>query len=667
MSNLKWYWPASNRGNAGGREGAGLDEFSNDYIGNLAREIIQNSIDAKMDGQTVEVEFSTFTTTKDFFPGLEDYYFNYVEEWIKQDKESGESEVKERSFMEKIRQCILSSERNKIKWLRISDKGTTGLRGVSDPWNMKKPWFAFINGSGKDVKGEGSGGSKGLGKNAIFVNSHIRTIFVSTITCDGEKGNIGYAKLISKKITADENNRPDWTQGIGYCVSEEAKNEKLNTPNDDVLNIDPLYIRNEIGTDIFIPFFSGDEDWAQRLISEAIISFMPAIIKGELKVSVYNKEKSEFFDVDNNKLYSRITDVQYFEKDSIRVIAEELYKTISYPTLTKIIDEESGNEMQIFISTKSKSVLNKVYTYRWNAKMRIETFSVDSNVPYTGVIFIKGKDLCDKLKSIEDATHKSWNISKWKDTTYTKQEIKQARDSVREFAQKELQKIEDSEFGNTSDFDWANDEGWNADSSSDTLEVVQNGEEGLPEDEVNFESTKKQEKAKRKPRKPKATEKSKDGSAEEYQLENGIEQEGGDESGSHPDGHNKGNGNDPHPGPEDIDVIEDKDGKKMMIRKTVSTISSHMPVKDIKQGIFKLDFIPSKSGEDVEIQIVKSGTGSENEGVKILEAVMDSNYLSVENNRIHLDKMEMNRRYEITVKLNVNKIYIWEVNLNANE
>lgn len=667
MSNLEWYWPASKRGTAGGKEGAGLDEFANDYIGNLAREIIQNSIDAKNEDKIVSVEFSTFKTKCDDFPGINDFFINYVKAWIEEDKKSDFSEEKERKFMERISQCFIRSQENGITWLRISDRGTTGLKGVSDPWNKRKPWFAFINGSGKDVKNEGSGGSKGLGKNAIFINSAIRTIFVSTKTIDSEEGNIGYAKLISKTIKEDENNQPDWTQGIGYCVTKEAKEQTLNTPNNGLLNLDSNYQRDDFGTDIFVPFFFCEESWAKKLISEAIISFMPALIEGDLIVSVKDNEHGEYYEANSSNLYLRITDPSYFDKDSTRFLAEELYKTISYPTASNLYAQGTEKEMKIFISANSSNSLNKVYTYRWQAKMRIEMFSTDSTLPYTAVIYIKGKKLCDELKSIEDATHKSWNISKWKDSDYDRETLKEAKETVRNFAKNELQKIEDSDFGSTSDFEWATDEGWNSDSSSSTLEPTKNEEEGLPIEEISFEKTKKQKTNEKRPRKPKATEFDEDGGASGFKEGRGIENDDGGDVGSYPEGKNDGKDNNPHPGPNETNIVVDDNGTKMMIRKPVSTISSRMPVKNIREGIFKLVFIPSRSGDDAEIEILKSGSANDNEIVKIISASINSNELLVRDNMICLDKIEANKKYEIIVKLNTKKIYTWEVNINANK
>ena len=94
--------------------------------------------------------------------------------------------------------------------LRISDFNTTGLVGVSGGDNT--PWHYLVHGSGISDKGATSGGSKGIGKFATFVNSHFNTVFYSTKT---EKGEIGY-EGICKLCSAKQEGTTEKTQGIGY-------------------------------------------------------------------------------------------------------------------------------------------------------------------------------------------------------------------------------------------------------------------------------------------------------------------------------------------------------------------------------------------------------------------------------------------------------------------
>ena len=668
---LSWYWPLARRGNAGGKQDRGIDDFGDDPLGNLAREVIQNSLDARSGNQPVKVEFSLFKTEASAFKAIEEYLFDYVKDWLERDKKKEKPEIKERTLMNRVFQSFVQAQKNGIVWLRISDKNTKGLCGVSTPMERQMPWFAFISGSGKDVKEDGSGGSKGLGKAAIFLNSAIRTIFVSTSTVLGEQGNIGYARLVAKDVDDDGRGFPDWTQGIGYCVEEEVRNQEMNTPNTGLLNdIDPNYTReeNDFGTDIYVPFFMFEEGWSSKMMGEAIISFLPAINDGDLEVTIGDSINNDYLEVSKANLYSSILNPVYFEKDSKMQIAQELYKTLNHPYSTVVKDVGEDRELNILISINSNTAINKVYPYRWKTKMLIEIFKTNSSIPYTAIILIKGKKISEELKSVEDASHRKWSKLKYRETDFSKEVIYAAIDSVKDFAEKELEKIEEGDYGKSSDFEWASDEGWNSDSSSDTLDGTANEDLGLPTNEIIFDPVKKRETPrKKKPKKIKAKDEDPEGDAENYFEGRGTETENGDKSGSHPDGHNNNHHNDPHPGPDDKNVIEGEDGQKMMIRKPVSTISSKMPARNLDEGVFELSFVPSKSGDDVEIEILKSGSADDNEEITILSAVLDGQSLKTDGNKIYLDSIKKGNIYKIQLKLREHRIYIWEVNVNANE
>ena len=670
---LSWYWPLARRGNAGGRQDLGIDDFGDDPLGNLAREVIQNSLDARKGQEPVKVEFTLFKTEASAFRALEDYLFNYVQDWLERDKKKEKPEIKERALMEKIFQAFIKSQSKGITWLRISDKNTKGLCGVSSPMERQMPWFAFINGSGKDVKEDGSGGSKGLGKAAIFLNSAVRTIFVSTSTVLGEKGYIGYARLVAKDVDDDGRGFRDWTQGIGYCVEEEIKNQELNTPNHGLLNdIDPNYSRdeNEYGTDIYVPFFLAEEEkWASKMMGEAILSFLPAINDGDLEITINDPTHTDYLEVSKSNLFMAIKNPINFEKDSSMQAAQELYKTLNHPYATVVRNAGEGRELNILISLNSSTALNKVFPYRWKTKMRIEVFKTNSSIPYTAIILIKGNELCDELKSVENAAHNKWSKKKYRDTNYSKETISAAIDSVKDFAEQELEKLEDGDYGQSSDFEWANDEGWNSDASSDTLDGTANEDLGLPTEEIVFEPVKVRETPrKKKPKKPKATLQDPEGEAEGFTEGKGVENEKGNMIGSHPEGHNNDDFNHPHPGPNEVNVFEDEEnGQKMMLRKPVSTISSKMPARNVSEGLFELFFSPSKSGEDVEIEILKSGSGDENEPITILEAILDGQELETKENKIYMPSMKKGILYRIKLKLKEHRIYVWEVNVNANE
>jgi hypothetical protein len=445
----------------------------------------------------------------------------------------------------------------------------------------------------------------------------------------------------------------------------------MNTPNQGLINdIDPNFIRkeNDFGTDIFVPFFVTEDGWASKMIGEAIISFLPAINDGDLEVTVSDLVRLDELRVEKNSLYNCLFNPIYFEKDNTMAIAQELYKTLNHPFNTAVKNPGTDRELNILISVNSNTAINRVYTYRWKTKMRIEVFKTNSSLPYTAIILIKGGALCDELKSVEDASHKKWSKLKYRDSNYSKDVIYGAIDSIKNFAEQELEKIEEGDYGKSSDFEWANEEGWNSDASADSLDGTANEDLGLPTEEISFEPVKKRDtKSKRKPRKPKASVRDDEGEAESYEEGRGIEDEDGEQRGSHPEDNNNDDNNNPHPGPDDKNIIEDERGQKMMVRKPVSTISSKMPAKKLDEGLFELSFSPSKSGEDVEIEILKSGSGDENEPVNILRATLDGQNLEISGHRVFMPKMKKGDLYRLQLELKEHRIYVWEVSVNANE
>ena len=177
MGKIWHFAPSLHTQDTGGEDS---DQFPNDPINNLAREIIQNSLDARKDDAPAVVEFHLFTTPTEDFPGL-DSMVDYIMRLHSQKTAAKNASPKEITAVKNFMTALgYANKTGKIAWLRISDFNTTGLWGSSTPANKNTAWHAFIHGVGKNQKGEKSGGSKGQGKRAIFVNSSLKTMLVST-------------------------------------------------------------------------------------------------------------------------------------------------------------------------------------------------------------------------------------------------------------------------------------------------------------------------------------------------------------------------------------------------------------------------------------------------------------------------------------------------------
>src|SRR5690606_17150646 len=100
-----------------------------------------------------------------------------------------------------------------VSILTVEDYGTTGLIG---PSVTGKPFHALIKGSGVSQKSSAdAGGSFGIGKNAAFAVSQLRTVFYSTLyQLNGATHHLAQGKSILVSHTDDRGNEK---RGIGYC------------------------------------------------------------------------------------------------------------------------------------------------------------------------------------------------------------------------------------------------------------------------------------------------------------------------------------------------------------------------------------------------------------------------------------------------------------------
>jgi len=664
MGKIWHFAPSLHTQDTGGEDS---DQFPNDPINNLAREIIQNSLDARKDDAPAVVEFHLFTTPTEDFPGL-DSMVDYIMRLHSQKTAAKNASPKEITAVKNFMTALgYANKTGKIAWLRISDFNTTGLWGSSTPANKNTAWHAFIHGVGKNQKGEKSGGSKGQGKRAIFVNSSLKTMLVSTYsfnedTQDEEKASIGVARLLSLTLDEEDSYNPDTTLGIGYCVNDDEKSIKYHTPTNELLEIDPEFSREEMGygTDIYLPFFAAEEYWDDVIAIETLISFLPAILDGDLRVVISYDTTTVKQEINSSNITRYLAGKGWGKKD-----AEAIYTVLTSTNTKKIkYTEKSGFEMTLCLLQDNLDGLNNVYEYRLPTKMKIRKEAKDSSVGYTGVLFVEGEEICKRLRSIEDATHSNWYVGRYKETEYDKKQIEEALYILDNFISSECQK-----FGTTGSEEaiYFDIKGWDTEEESLDMSVEEKKEIGLPTNEIIFDMKNDDVKNPRRKRlKKKGNVIDDNGSAEANVMDIGQTGEG-DEEYSHPEGHNKGTGGEIHEG-DKVDNYDPEKGETLVIaRRRIATVNARMPSICPEDGLFDLVFKPEKTGTDAHIEILKAGVDGENETTKIISALMDDKALPIEKNRIVLEKIVKNTEYRIHLKLDETSNYIWEVNIDAED
>lgn len=297
MSN-DWLFPPSGGGSFDGLNDAGIETFTGARFDGLAREIIQNSLDASADkDSTVTVEFDFVEIKRQEFPGA-DSLLSTMERCLVECK--GRDEKWKKFFKNAIKE--LSKE--KIPCLKISDSGTTGLRG--DYHKRKGQWHAITKGRGVSDKDDPTaGGSFGLGKHAPFTVSSLRTIFYATHYVENDKD--VYRAQGKSILMSHESGSGGYTQGTGFygdtdeCQPIAGKMPKILQPV-------------KQGCVVFVPGFATEPQWQYKIVATVVANFFYAIMKKKLEVLVQS-EKGDLILVDEDSLDKCFEDVVKQEID----------------------------------------------------------------------------------------------------------------------------------------------------------------------------------------------------------------------------------------------------------------------------------------------------------------------------------------------------------------
>lgn len=243
--------------------------FRDDPIRKLVREVLQNSLDAKEEDlvSPVEVNIEEKPVPADLIGGVA--LRRHLTSCRNRAKEANRPKVQ--AIYDRALQALSSEQ---IRCLQIVDSGTKGLRGDS--------WDALVTQEGSVSKeGDAPGGSNGIGKNAVFNVSDLRTVFYSTRYLDRREGRVeklqGKASLMSHP---NPDSGGDSLQHIGFFAMPDGK---------------PVYTRDipdffrleGIGTGVFVMGFNPrSAEWVKEVTAAVIENFFYAIHHRNLAVKI---------------------------------------------------------------------------------------------------------------------------------------------------------------------------------------------------------------------------------------------------------------------------------------------------------------------------------------------------------------------------------------------
>lgn len=413
----QWAFPSAEHIGIKGFNDIG-EEFKDNPMYNLAKEICQNSLDTKVteefenNGQPIMVEFKEFWIKPNEIPGNEKNEFKKVfEEELKYSEGYYENDKTVPDFYKNALKILNSTG---IRCLRISDSNTTGLLG-SDK-EIHSPWSNLTKNSGVTDKPEGSAGSKGKGKFASFICSELYTVFYSTKSNDGLDASCGISRLSGYK-KSDET----ITIGEGYYEDD-------NKPLKYCLNLDENYIRTTYGTDIYIIGFKNSENWKEKMCSAIIENFFVAIYKGDLVVNI-----EEDFEICKNTIGELISNKSI--SDFLLPDTDCYYKILvadDDEVLSKSYSMFENDDVKLFLRKDDIDIndVNKVATVRLTGMKILDLNRLPRLGKYHGILFMEGLKVNDYFRKLENATHNNWSADRVQNSSEAKDKIKELKNFV---------------------------------------------------------------------------------------------------------------------------------------------------------------------------------------------------------------------------------------------
>lgn len=398
-----WNFPLNNGGQISGFNDPGIETFRGKPFESLAREIIQNSCDAKLEGteEPVEVHFELHNIDSNLLPGREE--LTAVFESCKRYWHDNENAAE---FFENGRK-LLNSPR--IPVLKISDYNTSGL---TESKEKRGKWNALIKSVGVSNKDSESGGSFGIGKHAPFACSRLRTIFYGTKDKENCKAFQGVAKLATHNDTNDRE-----TQGTGYFGITEG-----NLPIHDFDSVDSIFRREVTGTDLFIAGFNSAKNWHADIIRSVLDNFFVAILQHRLIVKVQDVR------IDASTLPTLLE--EYIDAKK-KYFAFNYYEVLTSSDSVHIKkDFNDMGELELYL-LKRKDLHKKVAMVRSTGMKIFDKDRFTAHFAFAGVLLTNGRELNKFLRSLEPPAHDKWEHSRHKEKTKAQKQLREIYDWIK--------------------------------------------------------------------------------------------------------------------------------------------------------------------------------------------------------------------------------------------
>ncbi|NPA44736.1 MAG: hypothetical protein GXO49_04310 [Chlorobi bacterium] len=416
---------------------SGMDDGPNDAFAenfkafpyySIVRESIQNSLDAVRDEEKpviVKYEFSEIDRKefKKLIDGLENHIQMCKNTW---------NDKKFDDMLEYLNGNLDGFKRKNIPILKISDYNTHGM--YYDPDDLKSSFYAFLLSKGNSAKKNvSSGGSFGFGKAAYFNLSPLKTILVSTKN-DEQELFMGATILATHK---NEQGQKLTGEGFYSCKDKE--------PDFNINEIPEKFLREEIGTDIYVIGLWDENNRKEEMIKSVLNNFWLAIFNEKLIVEI----DGEIINEDNlptiiNRYYEN--EMEKSAKDIKTWNPKPYYKAVAhsesgvsgnYKKFEDILETAGKVKLYVYLN---KDLPNRIAYFR-KPQMLVYKRTIKKIKGYVAVFVCEDERGNRILKEMENPPHNEWKVENYQISGKPHPDAVKVEKEIKSFINSKLEEI----------------------------------------------------------------------------------------------------------------------------------------------------------------------------------------------------------------------------------
>ena len=371
----------------------------------LARETGQNSLDHRRDDGPVTMVFELANMPTADVPGIDDLrqHIGWAKDaWSGQEGHDGLVTAWE------------TAGRDEIAVLRISDYGTTGLKGSEDIREIKTGITALTRGTGISANDGARGGSFGIGSAVGTGASELRTVLYTTLR--DEEGAVVFAATSRLATHYDGSDIKRAKAGFFTDLDVEDNFRYMRNPGP----IGSFPERTELGLDTFVlgyPNATADPDLAEIRMA-FLRNFLPAIQQGRL-IAIGRSEAGEWV-LDASTL-----------PEHVRASPETqaFYHALLDPEPIVVQSARLG-EIRLYINVDD-SLERTLHTITCRTPlMKIDTFKHTSiPIKYAAILECSAPAANTLLRKLEPPQHHKWDAKR---ADHGEAVIRELKDFVRD-------------------------------------------------------------------------------------------------------------------------------------------------------------------------------------------------------------------------------------------